>query len=139
LLRLAPPLVVALSAVPATQADVYFVIDQTSVHVGGLITGSGDAPGMPVYLVPVEIAPRPYACGAKNVCSPQTHMRLGPPNYTLLGRFRMTRDRAASQRFRFRVPRVKRGAYKVVVWCRACSGSLILAGPTMSGQTVHIR
>jgi hypothetical protein len=139
LLRLAPLIVVALSLVPVSRADVYFVIDQKSVGVDGFITGKGDGSGMPVYLVPAWMAPRPYACNATAVCAPQTHARLGPPNYTLLGRFRVTRDRSTDQRFRFRVPRVKPGAYKVIIWCRACGGSLILAGPTAAGQTVLVR
>jgi hypothetical protein len=57
----------------------------------------------------------------------------------VLGSFRATRDRYAKQRFRFRVPRTKPGAYKVVVWCRPCGGSLILAGSTIEGQTVLVR
>jgi hypothetical protein len=139
LLALVPVIVLALTVVPTAKTDVSFVIDQKSVRVGGFITGSGNGSGMPAYLVPASIAPRPFACGANDVCSPRTHMRLGTPNYTFLGRFRTTRDRETNRRFRFRVPRVKRGAYKVVLWCRACGGSLILAGPTIGGQTVRIR
>jgi hypothetical protein len=107
--------------------------------VGGFITVKGAGSGMPVYLVPAWMAPRPYACNATAICSPQTHARLGPPNYTLLGRFRETRTRHANQRFRFRVPPIKPGTYKVVLWCGACGGSLILAGPTINGQTLTVR
>ena len=136
---LGPVIAVALLLVPVARADVYFVIDQKSVRVGGFITGKGDGSGMPVYLVPAWMAPRPYACNATAICSPQTHARLGPPNYALLGRFRVTHNRYADQRFRFRVPPVKPGTYKVVLWCGACGGSLILAGPTINGQTLTVR
>jgi hypothetical protein len=132
-------MILALSVVSVARTDVYFVIDQKYVRVGGLITGSGTGSGMPVYLVPAWLAPRPYACAARAVCSPQTRSRLGPPNFTLLGRFRSSRNREVDQRFRFRVPRVTRGAYKVVLWCRRCGGALILAGPTIDGQTIHVR
>ena len=73
------------------------------------------------------------------VCSPQIRRRPGPPNYTPLGSFRTKPGPQSDQRFRFRVPRVKRGAYKVVVWCRPCGGSLILAGARIEGQTVLVR
>ena len=67
---------VALCTASPALGDIYFVIDQASVRPGGFITGSGNGSGMSVYLVPVQVAPRPYACGARAVCSPQTHMRL---------------------------------------------------------------
>lgn len=139
LLRLVPPLiVVALSVVSIAWADFGLVVVQKSVHVGGVLTGTGWGKGWtPVFLVPVSVAPRPYACDGNAICSPQVRTRPGPPFYTLLGSFRAKPD--ADQRFRFRVPRVKRGVYKVVLWCRPCGGSLILAGRTIEGQTVHIR
>ncbi|MFL5964718.1 MAG: hypothetical protein ACJ757_17725 [Gaiellaceae bacterium] len=139
LLKLAPLIVGALSVVPVARGDIFFVIDQKSVRVAGLLTGSGNGSGMPIFLVPVAIAPRPFACGPKAVCSPQIRSRPGPRNYARLGSFRTKPGPQADQCFRFRVPHVKRGAYKVVVWCRACGGSLILAGGTIEGQTVLVR
>lgn len=125
-------IVVALSVVPVARAYVGLVVDQKSVPVGGVITGIGWGTGWtPVFLVPIAVAPRPYACGRNAICRPQSRARPGPPFYFLLDSFRATLD--ADQRFRFRVPRVKRGAYKVVVWCRPCGGSLILAGRTLEG------
>ncbi len=124
-------------AAPIAQADIFWVVDQKTVHVGGQITGYGNAAGMQIYLVPVSVAPLPYACGPANtVCTPQSKYRPGPPLYTPLGSFRRGPGFDKDQRFRFRVPRVKPGAYKVVAWS---GGPLILAGKTMDGQTLLIR
>ncbi len=90
------------------RADIYWLIDQKAVHVGGFITGYGNASGMKVFLVPVAVAPLPYACGSNTICTPQSRIRPGPPLYTLLGSFRRKPDFHRNQRFRFRVPRVSR-------------------------------
>jgi hypothetical protein len=121
---------------PVARADIYWVVNEKAVHVGGFITGYGNASGMGVFLVPVGVAPLPYACGSNTICTPQSRVRPRPPFYTLLGSFRRKPDFDRNQRFRFRVPRIKPGAYKVVAWS---GDSLILAGKTMRGQTVLIR
>lgn len=124
-------------AAPVAQADIFWVIDQKTVHVGGVITGYGNAAGMRIYLVPLAVAPLPYACGPANtICTPQSKYRPGPPLYTPLGSFRRKPGFDSNQRFRFRVPRVTPGAYKVVAWS---GGPLILAGKTIHGQTLLIR
>lgn len=128
-----------MAVVSVARADIGLHVDQASIRVGGLLTGWGNGSRMPIFLVPVAVAPRPFACGRNAICTPQSRARPGPPFYTLLGWLRATPNRCAKQRFRFRVPLVKRGAYKVVVWCRACGGSLILAGSTIEGQTVLVR
>ena len=122
---------------PLAQGDIAWTINEKSVHIGGFVTGSGNASGMRVFLVPIGVAPLPYACGPANtVCTPQSKYRPGPPLYTPLGSFRRRPGFDEDQRFRFRVPRVKPGAYKVVAWS---GGPLILAGSTMRGQTLLIR
>jgi hypothetical protein len=124
-------------AASVAHADIYWVVNERTVHVGGFIIGYGNASGMHVFLVPVGLAPLPYACGpAKTICIPQSNYRPGPPFYTPLGSFRRTPDFNTNQRFRFRVPRVKPGAYKVVAWS---GGPLILAGKTVHGQTLLVR
>lgn len=132
-------IVAAVAAVPLARADIVLHLDQRSVRVGGVVSGWGDGSGMPVFLVSVGVSPRPFACGENAICAPQSRARPGPPLYTLLGSLRATGDLYAKQRLRFRVPRVKRGTYKVVIWCRVCGGSLILAGSTIEGQTVIVR
>jgi hypothetical protein len=116
----------ALCMVPVAHADLFFVVNQKTVKIGGVLTGDGNGGGMPVLLVPAAIAPLPFACGRNALCTPQSALRPGPPNYIPLGNFH-TKART-EQGFRLRVPHVKPGAYKVVVWCRPCGGSLILAG-----------
>ena len=83
---------------------------------------------MPFYLVPRRLAP-----------DDGTRVRRPPRRpYVFLGRLRRTRNPYETQHFRFRVPRVRPGKYKVVIWCRPCGGTLILAGPTGFGQTVTV-
>jgi hypothetical protein len=118
----------ALVAVPAAYADVYVIVENTTVHRGGYLRGTGDGSRLPFYLVPRRLAP-----------SDGTHVKRPPRRpYVFLGRLRRTRNFYATQRFRFRVPMVRPGKYKVVIWCRPCGGTLILAGPTGFGQTVTV-
>lgn len=121
-------LTAALVAAPAAYADIYVIVANTTVHRGGYLRGTGDGSRMPFYLVLKRLAP---ADGDR-----LSH----PPHrpYVFLGRLRRTRNPYATQHFRFRVPRVRPGKYKVVIWCRPCGGTLILAGPTGFGQTVTV-
>src|SRR5256885_2966651 len=106
-------------------ADVYVVLTTTSVHREGYLRGTGDGSGLPFYLVPKRRAP-----------DVGTQVKRAPRRpFVFLGRLRRTRNFYASQHFRFRVPEVRPGRYKVVVWCRPCGGTLILAGSTGLGQT----
>jgi hypothetical protein len=118
----------ALVAAPAAYADIYVIIANTTVHRGGYLRGTGDGSRLPFYLVPKRLAPA-YNDRLKH-----------PPRspYVFLGRLRRTRNPYATQHFRFRVPRVRPGKYKVVIWCRPCGGTLILAGPSGFGQTVTV-
>jgi hypothetical protein len=123
---------------PIARADVYWIVNEKTVSAGGFITGYGNASGMRAFLVSVDVAPTPYACGPANtICTPQSSYRPGPPLYTPIGSFRRKPGFDRDQRFRFRVPpRVKPGAYKIVAWS---GGPLILAGKTMHGQTLLVR
>jgi hypothetical protein len=129
---------VALAAAGAARADVYVIVTTTTVHVGGFLRGTGDGSGLPFYLVPYARRPLVSRCGVNALCAARTRRAPGAP-YVYLGRLRKTRDFYALQRFRFRVPRVRPGRYAVVIWCRPCGGSLILAGATARGQVVTVR
>ena len=118
----------ALVAAPAAYADIYVIVANTTVHRGAYLRGTGDGSRLPFYLVPKRLAP---ADGAWTKRPPRRP-------YVFLGRLRRTRNPYATQHFRFRVPRVRPGKYKVVIWCRPCGGTLILAGPTGFGQTVTV-
>ena len=119
-------------------ADVGVVLDTATVRVGEALRGSGDGAGMPVYLVPARIALRPFPCHGDGYCNHCSKRPPGPP-YVLLGRLAVTRDVYQDQRFSFRVPKVAPGRYRVALWCRACGGSLILAGRRIEGQVVQVR
>jgi hypothetical protein len=121
-------LAAALVLAPASYADIYVIIANTIVHRGSYLRGTGDGSRMPFYLVPKRLAP---ANGDRLNHSPRRP-------YVFLGRLRRTRNPYATQHFRFRVPKVRPGKYKVVIWCRPCGGTLILAGPTGFGQTVTV-
>ena len=127
----------ALLAAPAAQADIGATIAATTVHRGGYLRGTGNGSGLPLYLVPERKAPLLYRCHGKGFCAPRTKRPPRRP-YVFLGRLRRTRDFYAMQHFRFRVPMVRPGGYKVVMWCRPCGGSLLLAGSTRFGQTVTV-
>jgi hypothetical protein len=127
---------VVLLFVPAARADYGLRLTTTSVRVGGLLRGTGNAPGMPVYLVPERSAPRPRKChGGAAYCAPRSARPPGKP-YVLLGRFPRRRRNGP---FAFRVPRVVPGRYQVVFWCKPCGGTLLLAGATLYGQVVTVR
>jgi hypothetical protein len=127
----------ALFAASPAQADVGATIAATTVHRGGHLRGTGNGSGLPLYLVPERNAPLVYRCHGNGFCAPRTKRPPRPP-YVFLGRLRRTRDFYAIQHFRFRVPMVRSGRYKVVMWCLPCGGSLLLAGGTRLGQTVTV-
>jgi hypothetical protein len=113
-------------------ADYGMRITTTHVRVGGFLRGTGNAAGMPAYLVPEKNAPRPRLChGGTGYCPPLTARPPGKP-YVLLGRLPRRR------RFAFHVPRVAPGRYQVAFWCKPCGGSLLLAGATLYGQVVTV-
>jgi hypothetical protein len=111
-------------------ADVGVRLTTVSVPERGAIRGWGTA-GMPLLLVPEASAPRLFRCRGNGLCSPRSSRLPGSP-YVLLG--------VSKRSFALRLPaQVRPGRYQVVLWCRACGGSLILAGATMYGQVVTVR
>jgi hypothetical protein len=127
----------ALLAAPGAHADAGVTVADATVHQGGYLHGTGNGSALPLYLVPERKAPLVYRCHGNGFCAPRTRRPPRRP-YVFLGRLRRTRDFYARQHFRFRVPMVRPGRYKVVMWCRLCGGSLILAGGTRFGQTVTV-
>jgi hypothetical protein len=122
--------VAALGAPGRAPADVGVRLTTVSVPERGVIRGLGTA-GMPLLVVPEASAPRLYRCRGNGLCSPRTSRLPGSP-HVLLGISKPT--------FALRLPaRVRPGRYQVVLWCRVCGGSLILAGATMYGQVVTVR
>jgi hypothetical protein len=122
----------ALVLVPAAGADVGITLTTVVVHRCGWIRGVGDGSGLPVYLVPKRFAPR-----REGTSEPRSKRPPRRP-FILLGRLRKTRDPYADQRFRFRVPRVRPGRYRVFLYCGPCGGSLIVSGNSFEGQTLRI-
>jgi hypothetical protein len=123
---------IALTTPGSAHADVGARLDTTTVSVGQLLRGWGSA-GMPLYLVDERRAPRPFSCmGGRGVCAPQSE-RPTRPRFVFLGKI------LRSGTIALRVPAVPAGRYQVVLWCRPCGSSLILAGATMYGQVVTVR
>jgi hypothetical protein len=127
----------ALVEASAARADVYVIVTTTRVHVGGFLRGTGDGSRLPFYLVPYGRRPLLQRCGTNGFCAART-MRAPRRPYVYLGRLGVTSNFYALQHFRFRVPRVRPGRYAVVIWCRPCGGSLILAGSTGLGEVVTV-
>jgi hypothetical protein len=128
-----------LALVGAAQAEVGLTLTTLNVRTGSILRGYGSGSGMPVYLVPERRAPRPFRChGGKDYCTPRSWRPPGKP-YVLLGHLRHTRSAYARQRFAFRVPAAAPGRYQVVLWCRPCGRTLLLAGSTLHGQVVTVR
>lgn len=132
--------VVLLAVVPSAQAAIGIRIDQKVVVVGAslYVTAFGPAgtAGMPVYLAPASIDFTPHPCDANSICGPTSD---GPPSapYVRIGHLPQSIDVFHTRRMSFRVPAVRTGAYRVVVYCEPCvvgtAGSLIA-----SQQTVRI-
>ena len=130
---------VGAAAVPAAHADVGFLrVSPTSARPGD-VARVWAAPGMPIYLVPRAAAPRPFPCNVvegevvavppgtpgAGICRQYAARPPNRPPYVLLGRARGAR----SPNLRFRVPDVRAGSYRFVMYCAACydgpGGSLI--------------
>jgi hypothetical protein len=133
-------IVVCLALIGPAQADVGLTITTLSVRSGGILRGYGSGSGMPVYLVLESRAPRPIRCHGNGYCAPGSRRPPGKGRpYVLLGHLGHTRSDYVRQRFAFRVPAIRPGRYQVVLWCRPCGSTLILAGWTLYGQVVTIR
>jgi hypothetical protein len=132
--------VVMLAVVPSAQAAIGIRVDQKVVVVGASLHvtafGPAGAAGMPVYLAPASIDFTPRQCDGNSLCFPTSD---GPPSapYVRIGHLPQSIDVFHTRRMSFRVPAVRTGAYRVVVYCEPCvagtAGSLIA-----SQQTVRI-
>jgi hypothetical protein len=113
-----------LVVVATAQADVGVELDKTRARPGERVRATGDPFFLSLYLAPESTVPPLRPCRNGAICYPTS---LGPPKHKgwiWLGRFFPTRDT-----FHFRVPTVRPGEYRPVVYCAPCvrgrPGSLI--------------
>jgi hypothetical protein len=130
--------VAALAAATPAPAAISIRLATSTVHRGGSLRLLGDAAHMPLYALPAARMP----CARSDTCAEPIHRAAAPKRkpFVFLGYTPgATAGMAPSRTFSIRLPRALRpGAYKVFVWCAACGGSLIVAGPDSSGQTLHV-
>jgi hypothetical protein len=114
----------SLLVVASAQADVGVELDKTRARPGERVRATGHPYFLSLYLAPESTVPPLQPCGNGELCRPTS---LGPPKrkgWIWLGRFFPTRAT-----FHFRVPAVRPGRYRPVVYCAPCvrgpSGSLI--------------
>jgi hypothetical protein len=135
--RAIPLLTIALVVASPARADIGVRLDRSSARVGDVVTAtSARCCFNSLYLVPVRIVPSGRSCRLRNgssaICAPWS---VGPPRrpgWFWLGRFFPQRGT-----LRFRVPNVRPGLYRAVVYCPPCykgpRGSLI------SGDALRVR
>jgi hypothetical protein len=108
----------------AAHADVGVSFVTRTARVGEIARARAPA-RMPLFLVPAARAPRPHPCGTNALCAPHVP---GPPRHAPYTPVHVL-DRAAAGVVRFRVPRVRRGRYRGVLYCEPCyrgpGGSLV--------------
>jgi hypothetical protein len=124
------------TATPATAA-IFIRLTTTTVHRGGTLRLVGDAAHMPLYALPAARMP----CARYGTCPAPIHRAAAPKKepFVFLGYTPVGGGVMPTRGFSIRLPRALRlGAYKVFVWCARCGGSLIVAGPDASGQTLHV-
>ena len=137
--------VVSAVVAQAARADVGIVrVSRASASPGDLVrVWAGGAVRMPLYLVPRRAAPKSFSCvveDGKPVAVPadtpgaQVCRQIAPrppsgPPYVLLGRFTRPAEGERFPSLRFRVPAVRAGLYRFVIYCEGCyrgpGGSLI--------------
>jgi hypothetical protein len=117
--------VAALVVIPPASADINVWLDRSSAQPGDVVRAtSAGCCYLSLYLVPERLVPNPWHCSANAICAP---FSVGPPHrhgWTWLGRFFPNR-----RSLWFRVPKVRPGPYRAVVYCAPCyrgpRGSLI--------------
>lgn len=139
--RLAVPVAavaVALAAAAPATAAIFIVLTTTTVHRGGVVQFEGNAKHMPLYALPAARMP----CARHGTCpmAPIHRARRPKRPFVFLGYAPAApRGSIRTRTFTIPLPRTLRpGRYKVFVWCRACGGSLIVAGGDSSGQTLRV-
>jgi hypothetical protein len=119
----------ALAAANA-HADVGVTFLTRSARVGTIVRARAPA-RMPLYLVPAARAPRPHRCGPNALCEQRVPTRPRHAPYTPLH----VLDRTPAGVIRVRVPRVRPGRYRAVLYCDACyrgpGGSLVASDNTL--------
>ena len=117
-------IVALLALVSTASADVGIRLDRWSGRPGQIITGTSVA-RMPLFLIDARYAPQLYRCRANAVCDPYSYGLPRGGRWIRLRRVGSTSD----ARMRFRVPRIRAGAYRVFVYCEPCyigrRGSLV--------------
>ncbi len=116
---------VCLVVIPAARADVGARLDRSRAYPGERVRATSGGFYLSLYLAPASTVPQSRRCrGGTAICAPTS---LGPPKrkgWVWLGRFFPTRPS-----FHFRVPAVRPGPYRPVVYCAPCTrgprGSLI--------------
>jgi hypothetical protein len=131
-------LIAALATATPAPAAIFVHLATSSVHRGGSLRLLGDAAHLPLYALPAARMP----CARTGTCAEPIHRDSAPKRkpFVFLGYTPgTTAGMAPSRKFSIRLPQALRpGAYKVFVWCAACGGSLIVAGPDASGQTLRV-
>jgi hypothetical protein len=135
---LAAAVVLAVLAPGIARADVGVRLDRTSAAPGDRVRAtSASCCYLALYLVPVQRVPEPSRCRARDgslaMCAPWS---VGPPHrrgWVWIGRFFPKRPS-----FVFRVPRLRSGLYRPVVYCPPCyrgpRGSLIAGNALRIGR-----
>jgi hypothetical protein len=113
--RMLAAVVVCLVLVPMAYADIGIKLDRTHARPNERVRATSSSFFLSLYLAP------------ESTVTGQPRTSVGPPkrkDWIWLGRFFLTRPS-----FHFRVPRVRAGAYRPVVYCAPCvrgpRGSLI--------------
>ena len=81
----------------------------------------------PIWLVPAETPLRPYRCGERSLCAPESSLPPRLAGFTYLGRAEaepvprpMPRRWEPTYRLSFPVPDLEPGTYKYVLFCDGC-------------------
>ena len=138
-------LAVMLIAPSSALAAIGVRIDQAQARIGQSLHvtawGPAGTAGLPVYLAPASIDFSAQPCGQNTKCFPLTN---GPPGgpYVRLGRLPKTLDVFHRRRLTFRVPNIRTGRYRVVVYCDVCvpgpEGSLLASLQSVQVTAGHM-
>jgi hypothetical protein len=125
-------IVLCLVVVPAGRDDIGIRLDRTYARPGDRVRAISGEYFLSLYLAPASTVPQPRSCrGGTATCEPTS---LGPPKrkgWVWLGRFFPTRPS-----FHFRVPAVRAGAYRPVVYCAPCTRGR--RGSLIAGNRFHV-
>ena len=117
--------VIAFGGAAPARADIAVYLDRWQARPGERVRATSGAFYLSLYLAPTAKVPEPHSCyDGRAVCRPTSLGLPRRPGWVWLGRFFPSRPS-----FHFRVPAVRAGAYRAVVYCPPCvrgpRGSLI--------------